>query len=187
MKDRNEVKLVNIGLLPKPEVKTIKIGNTEIEMVTIIPYEDVFDMIQWCIGYIADDRPFVSEPVRQLIMDFAILKYYTNLDISFINQEARISDIYAEYDLVKQSKIVTIVKDNIDQEQLSFFTDSINKTILSITQYKNSAVGVIDNLAQNADQDVSMMEKAVSAAQNVEEMGAVGNLIKFADAIKPQE
>lgn len=187
MKDNNTVKLVNIGILPKPEIKTIKIGDAEIEVATAIPYEDVFDMIQWCVGYIADDRPFISEPIRKLIKDFGILKYYTNLDISFINAEARIVDIYSDYDIVKQSGVIPAVINCIDKEQLEFVMDSIDKTIDSITQYKNSAVGVIDSLAQNADQDVASMQNMMDAVNDVEDMNAVGNLIKFAKQIRPQE
>lgn len=187
MKDRNDIKLVNIGILPKPEIKTIKCGEAEIEVATIIPYEDVFDMIQWCISYIADDRPFISEPIRHLIMDFALLKYYTNLDISFINEEARIVDIYSDYDIIKQSGLVNKVIDIIDKSQYKFFIDSVNKTIQSITEYKNSAVGIVDNLAQNANQDVDTMQRMMDAVQDTEEMNAVGNLIKFAQKIRPQE
>jgi len=64
MKENNTVKLSMLGLLPKPAIKTIQVGDAEVEVTTFIPYEDVFDAIQWCVGYIADDRPFVSEPVR---------------------------------------------------------------------------------------------------------------------------
>jgi len=119
--------------------------------------------------------------------DFAILKYYTNLDISFINDEARISDIYADYDLVKRFGIVQKVREIIDQEQLVFFEDGVDKIVRSVTQYKNSAAGIIDVLVQNADYDVNTMQRMMDAVKDTEELNAVGNLIKFAKTIKPEE
>lgn len=187
MKDNNTIKLTSLGLLPKPEIKIVKCGEAEVEVATFIPYEDVFDAIQWSVGYIADERPFVSEPVRQLILDFAILKYYTNLDISFINEEARVSDIYADYDLIKRVGILSQVKEIINAEQLAFFENGVDKIVHSVTQYKNSAAGIIDILAKNADEDVNTMQRMMDAVQDTEELNAVGNLIKFAKTIKPEE
>lgn len=184
MKDNNEVKLVNIGILPQPEIKTIQVGNAEIQVKTAIPYEDLFDMIQWSINYIADDRPFVSEPIRRLVSDLAFIKYYTNVDTSFVGDDTiRMVDVYADYDMIKQSGLMQQVLDIVNKEQMKFYYEGLNKTLESITTYKNSAVGIMDNLVANANQDVDTMQKMMDVVSDTEDLGAVGNLIKFAQKI----
>ena len=187
MKDNNIIKLSSLGLLPKPEIKTIKCGDAEIEVVSFIPQEDLLEMIQWSIDFIIDDRPFVSEFVKTLIADCAILKYYTNLDMSFIEDGTRMVDIYENYDIVKRFNIVEEAKKYIQKDQIDFFDICLNTTINSLMGYKNSAAGLMDNLVLNAQEDEKTFSSILKVVNNDQNITKMMDLIKTAQEIQPLE
>ncbi len=49
----------------------------------------------------------------------------------------------------------------IDEGQMQFFNETLDATLESIMAYRNSAVGIIDALSQNAKQDTENTEFAM--------------------------
>ena len=176
----DKIKISSMGAPVVPESRYLDIGAASVEVKPIIPYEEVLDMIQWCIDLIINDRPFLSAPLKRIVKDLAVLKFYTNFDLSFLDEFHDMTDIYSEYDLVKSFNVIDAITPLIDADQLKFFNETLDETLVSIVDYRNSAIGVIDTLADNAGDDISKMEGALNLLKDPEENKKLANLIEAA-------
>ena len=155
------IKLNTLGAIEEDPIEYMNIGQTVVTVHKYIPYEQMLDMIQWCIDYIINDRPFISAPLKKIIKDFAVLNFYTNFDFAFLTEYHEMADIYAEYDLVYRFDVMAKVKEFIDPGQMDFFENTLDETLESIMKYRNSAVGIVDALAENAQKDTEQMSAAL--------------------------
>lgn len=166
MKNMNKVKLNTLGVLKRDEVETVQIGDAEIEVKRRIPYEEVLEMMQWCIDFIIGERPFISAPLKRIVKGFAILKWYTNLDIGFVEDNADLGDIYENFDLADQYGVIDTVYQLIEEKQRTFFDVTLDETLESIEKYRNSAKGIVDVLSEDAKENTENMEKAMSVMED---------------------
>lgn len=179
----DKIQLSTMGIFPKPEEKVLHIGEADVTVLTYIPYEQMLDMIQWCIDYIINDRPFLSAPLKRIMKNFAILKFYTNFDFSFLETYHEMSQIYGEYDYIQRFGLLDQVLPIIDKTQLEFFDSTLDETLESIMAYRNSAVGIVDALSDNAKRDVSDMQAALDMVGDPEKAQQMAALMKFAEEI----
>lgn len=178
------IKLANLGPIEEAPIEYLQIGDAVLQVKKYIPYEEMLDMIQWCIDYIINDRPFISAPLKEIIKNLAILNFFTNIDTSFLTEYHDMKDIYEEYDLVYRHNVIDQIIPKIDEGQMKFFNETLDATLDSIMAYRNSAVGIIDALSQNAQRDTENMESAMSMINDPEQMEKLGKLLKFAGEIK---
>ena len=178
------IKLNTLGAIEEDPIEYMNIGQTVVTVHKYIPYEQMLDMIQWCIDYIINDRPFISAPLKKIIKDFAVLNFYTNFDFTFLTEYHEMADIYAEYDLVYRFDVMAKVKEFIDPVQMEFFENTLDETLESIMKYRNSAVGIIDTLAENANNDVNAMSGALELISDEERNKKIVQLLQFADQLK---
>lgn len=179
-----KIKLNTLGAIEEDPIEYMNIGQTVVAVHKYIPYERMLDMIQWCIDYIINDRPFISAPLKRIIKDFAILNFYTNFDFNFLTEYHEMADIYAEYDLVYRFDVMAKVKEFIDPGQMDFFDHTLDETLESIMKYRNSAVGIADALAENANKDVEAMQGAINLISDEEQNKKMAQLIKFAETLQ---
>lgn len=179
-----KIKLNTLGAIEEDPIEYMNIGQTVVAVHKYIPYEQILDMIQWCIDYIINDRPFISAPLKRIIKDFAILNFYTNFDFNFLTEYHEMADIYAEYDLVYRFDVMAKVKEFIDPGQMDFFEHTLDETLESIMKYRNSAVGIVDALAENANNDVDAMSGALGLISDEEKNKKIVQLLQFADQLK---
>lgn len=140
-----KIKLNTLGIKDH-EIKYVSYGNIVIEVKTSLPYEEIMDLIQWAINYTMGDRTFISEPLKRIMADLAIIKGFTNLDVDRIEMnDCSASEVYEMYDIVK-STVLDLIKENIDGEQLKFFNDCFEKTLDSLIIYSNSAAGILEKI-----------------------------------------
>ena len=110
-------------------------------------------MIAWGINHIIDDRPFISAPLKRIFKDFCIIKFYTNIDLDDLDIVGCTPEtVYEYYDIIKGSGILDYLKTNLNQEQLEFFEVTIEETLKSVVEYRNSAAGLLDR-AQMTEAD----------------------------------
>lgn len=182
----NKIRLSALGVIEEIAPQYVQIGEAVITVERFIPYEKMLDMVQWCIDYIINDRPFISAPLKRIIKDFAILNFFTNIDFNFLDEYHDMADIYEEYDFVARFGVMEKVKEHISPEYLEFFDKTLDETLESITAYRNSAVGVIDALSANAKNDTAAMEKAMEMVGDEQQMAKIGQLLQFAQEIQPK-
>lgn len=179
-----KIKVANLGPIEETPIEYVQIGDAVLQVKKYIPYEEMLDMIQWCIDYIINDRPFISAPLKKIIKDLAVLNFFTNIDVSFLTEYHDMKDIYEEYDLVYRHNVIDQIIPKIDEGQMKFFNETLDATLESIMAYRNSAVGIVDALSQNAQQDTNNMETAMNMINDPDQMEKLGKLLKFAGEIK---
>lgn len=179
-----KIKLNTLGAIDEDPIEYMNIGQTVVAVHKYIPYEQMLDMIQWCIDYIINDRPFISAPLKRIIKDFAVLNFYTNFDFNFLTEYETMAQIYGEYDLVYRYGVMDKVKEFIDPGQLCFFEDTLDETLTSIIAYRNSAKGIVDALAENAQQDIDKMQGAIDLLSDEEKNKQLSKMIKFAEEMQ---
>lgn len=180
----NRIKLNSLGVIEEVAPQYVQVGEAVVTVERFIPYEKMLDMIQWCIDYIINDRPFISAPLKKIIKDFAVLNFYTNFDFNFLTEYQTMDEIYGEYDFVYRFDVMSKVTQFIDQGQLEFFNHTLDETLDSIMAYRNSAMGIVDALASNAQQDVEKMSQALDLIKDEEQNKGVANLIKIAQELQ---
>ena len=156
----NKIKLNSLATPTTNEVKYYQINQSVIEINTLLPYEQIFSMIAWGINHIIDDRPFISAPLKRIFKDFCIIKFYTNIDLDDLDIVGCTPEtVYEYYDIIKGSGILDYLKTNLNQEQLEFFDATIEETLKSVVEYRNSAAGLLDRAQMTeADQANSIQE-----------------------------
>ena len=179
-----KIKLNTLGAIDEDPIEYMNIGQTVVAVHKYIPYEQMLDMIQWCIDYIINDRPFISAPLKRIIKDFAVLNFYTNFDFNFLTEYETMAQIYGEYDLVYRYGVMDKVKEFIDPGQLCFFEDTLDETLTSIIAYRNSAKGIVDALVENAQQDIDKMQGAIDLLSDEEKNKQLSKMIKFAEEMQ---
>lgn len=179
-----KIKLNTLGVIEEDPIEYLNIGKAVVAVRKHIPYEQMLDMIQWCIDYIINDRPFISAPLKRIIKDFAVLNFYTNFDFNFLTEYETMAQIYAEYDLVYRFDVMSKVKEIVDPGQIDFFEKTLDETLESIIAYRNSAKGIVDALAENAEQDISKMQGAIDLLSDEERNKQLSKMIKFAEELQ---
>lgn len=179
----DKIKLNTMGLYPAVEPIYVDIGAASVAVTPYIPYEEMLNMIQWCIDFVINDRPFLSAPLVRIMKDFAVLKFYTNFDFGFMEEFTEMSEIYGEYDLIQRFGVMEKVHSLIDDKQLTFFNVTLDETLQSIMSYRNSAVGIVDALAENAKANTKDMESAMAILGDDEQSQKLASLINFANVI----
>lgn len=180
----NTIKLNSLGLIEEIAPQYVQIGEAVVTVKRSIPYEQMLDMIQWCIDYIINDRPFISAPLKRIIKDFAILNFYTNFDFTFLTEYHSMSDIYGEYDFVVHFGVMEKVLQFIDQNELKFFNETLDETLESIMKYRNSAMGIVDNISEKAKVDGETIQQAMQLFEDEEKAKQLMTIIKTAEKIQ---
>lgn len=186
----DKIQTLALGPMSQPETHYEQIGEAVVTIKSLIPYEEVLDMIQWTVNLVIDDRPFVSEPLREIVSNMAIIKYYTNLDSADIldNPTFEIKALFERYDILMAHDVFNRVKEFIDAEQLRFFNETLEKTMQNIVNYRNSAQGIIDALAQSAELKDQIFNKNLSDLSDPKKIGQFEKLVEAIEKVKtPQK
>ena len=179
----DKIQLTEFRIAENETIQTV-VNGVAVTVNKTIPYEKVLDAIQWCIDFIINDRPFISAPLKRIVKDFAILKWYTNLDISFMEEFHEMKDIYENYDIADSYGVIEQVKAFIEKKQAAFFDKTLDETLEAIEKYRNSARGIVDTLADSAKDDTSAMQEALDLIGDEEQNKKIVDLLKFAEEIK---
>lgn len=182
--DANRIPIAAIGTVAQEEPIYVQIGEATIEVRRRISYEEILNMMQWSIDMIVGEKPFMSAPLNRIVKDFAILNAYTNLDLGITHSYDEMSDIYAEYDILQAFDVMSNILEKIDKRQIEFFESTLDETLLSILAYRNSAKGIVDALAADADQDNAKMGEALKILTDPAQQDQVRSLIETAKAIQ---
>lgn len=179
----NRIKLNSLGVIEEIAPQYVQIGEAVVTVKHRIPYEQMLEMIQWSIDYIINDRPFVSAPLKKIIMDFAVLRYFTNFDFDFMLNYVDMSEIYEEYDLIRHFEVLEKVKQFIDSSQIEFYEKTLEETLTSVIAYRNSAAGIIDLIAENAKADNAAIDKALNFMDDPSQQAKIKGLLDYAAKI----
>lgn len=187
IEDTNPLKKVSISnfatLRPEAVQKTINGVNFNINPV--IPYEDLLSHIQWALFLITDDHGYISYPIKIMTEELIMCAAFTDLDLRRLETAGlAASEMYEMYDILKVSGIIDMIKDIVDVDQQKFYHYTLDKTIDSILNYRNSVAGMVELLAAQSDE---LKTKLSDTMLDFNDESKVGNLIKIADLLQSKK
>lgn len=185
--DNKLVPISAIGAVAQEEPIYMTFGGATVEIRRSISYVEILDMVQFVINYAVTDQPILSGALSQMLKDFAIVKFYTNLDVSIGKDAATVEGIYDEYDVLMSYGVIDEVKEKISPRQKEFFFTTVNKTLDSVMRYQNSARGVLDSVAETAGKDSDAIQSAMDllGGENAEKIAGIINAANAISGDKP--
>lgn len=142
------------------------------EVKTYLPFKDKLDLVSRIINYSLDDNGFYNPMRVQMFMTLEIVFTYTNL--SFTDKQKE--DLFKLYDILVSTGIFADVLDAIPNSEYEKVYEGVWTTIDSIYAYKNSVMGILDNVVNdysNLELDAANLQKSIADPENLELLRAV--------------
>jgi hypothetical protein len=168
--------------LAAPTTKSINIGETVFTVRRSIPYEDLLTHVQWAIMLIIDDKGYISEPVRIVIRELVLVAAFSNIDLSRLELSSITQhEVYEIYDIVKKTGIYAATVEFVSAEQLNFFNSTLDATLQSILNYRNSIAGMVELLSVKSE---TLKEQLSTVLEDFQDDEKIGNILKVAEAMR---
>lgn len=131
-----------------------------------LPVQEKLELISRIINYSIDENNFYN-PIRiQIYTVLEIIYAYTNLNFT----EKQKEDPFKLYDLLISSGIFKTVIDSINEDDWIEIKETVMQTIENIYKYKNSAMGILENLStdySNLNFDLEQIQEKLSNPENL--------------------
>ena len=137
-----------MGLKINSDVKTIVIGEQEIEVKQYLPVNDKLILIGKVINAAADENNF-SNPIKlDIFTCLEIVFAYTN--ISFTDKQKE--DLVKLYDILESNHIFDQVIEVIPKSEYKQIIEGVQDCSDAIYTYKNSLMGILEMVGQDYSQ-----------------------------------
>lgn len=161
-----KISMTKLGLNKNNKVKIVDFNNQKIEVKQYLPVEEKLDMISDIINSSVDENSFYNPGRLHIYQVVNIIMAYTN--ISFTDKQKE--DIYKLYDLLAGSGLATTIINAIPADEYEFILQGTDETIKSIYSYRNSVMGILDNISadySNLELDASKISAELSDKDNL--------------------
>lgn len=155
-----------MALKMNTEVKTVKIGEQEIEVKQYLPINDKLNLIANVLNNSADENNFANPIKLDVFTNLEILFTYTNL--SFTDKQKE--DLVKLYDILESNDIFNQIIAVIPSEEYNSIIDGVQKCSDAIYTYRNSVLGLLDIITQDyadLDLDASKLQKEMADPNNL--------------------
>ena len=140
--------------------------NIQYEVKNYLPIKDKMDLVSRIINQSVDDNGFYNPMRVKLYTTLEVVFTYTNLTFTAKQKE----DPFKLYDLLVSSGIYKEITSHICQSDQEEIQASIFDTITNIYQYRNSVMGILDNIANdysNLNLDADEIHKKLADPENM--------------------
>lgn len=155
-----------MGLKAKNDIKTITIGEQEIEVKQYLPVQKKLELISKVANFSSDANNFAN-PVRvEVFFDLEIVFAYTNIAFT----EKQKEDLVKIYDLLKENGIFDIIIEAIPEEEYDSLWADTWSCISEIYKYQNSILGLLDIIRtdyEGVGADIEKLWSELSDKENV--------------------
>ena len=145
------------------------------EVKQYLPLKDKIAMIERIINSSVDGNGFYS-PIRvNMYMALEVIYAYTNLSFT----EKQKEDPFKLYDLLISSGIFADVINCIHEQEWPGIQETVWSTIKNIYDYRNSAIGILDNIKSdysNLNFDLDQLDSNISNPENLTLLKEIINL-----------
>ena len=136
------------------------------EVKTYLPVKDKMDLVSRIINQSTDDNGFYNPMRVKLYTTLEMVYAYTNLTFTPKQKE----DPFKLYDLLVSSGLYHDITSHICVEDLEELEGSIWETIKSIYNYRNSAMGILENISadySNLNLDATEIQSKLADPNNM--------------------
>lgn len=151
---------------------TIEFNDQEIEIQQYLPVEKKIELISNIVNASLDNNPYFNPCRTDIYMITEMIFAYTNISVT----EKQKEDICKLYDSFVASGLAALVINNIPSVDYNFIYGSVNTTIQNIYKYKNSAMGLLENIStdySNLNLDASEIQSKIADPENLELLKSV--------------
>lgn len=130
------------GLKIDQSVKKVVFNEQEFEVKQYLPLEEKLALISDIINNSIDDNNFANPARVELFTVIEIVKNYTNITFT----EKQLENPLKLYDLIVSSGLGKVIRENMCPDEFDFITVKVDATIAEIYEYKNSVLGILENI-----------------------------------------
>lgn len=155
-----------LNLKKNEDIKTINIGNVEIEVKQYLPVDSKLDLIATIISEAEDENKFINPGKVTVIATLNVIFAYTNLSFT----EKQKEDLGKLYDLLRANGVISEIIKAIPPEEYQFIDNNLWNTISEVYKYKNSVLGILDAVSQdysNLNFDASEIQEKLADKDNL--------------------
>ena len=156
-----------LGLVKNTKQIEYMWNGQKIEITQYLPLEKKLEIISYIINESVDLKGYYAPYRLDLFMTIAVIQNYTNISFT----EKQLEDIGKLYDLLVSSGFYTEIKTRIPHTEFKYIEENISKTIHSIYEYKNSALGILDainNDYNNITFDAEKIQEVLESGKGLE-------------------
>ena len=140
-----KVPFTKLSLSKNTSIKEIEWNNQKIEIKQYLPIGEKLDLISRVVNYSTDEHVFYNPCKIEIFELIEVILTYTNINVTDKQSE----DILKLYDLFISSGFADKIKENIPEEELGYIDNSIWATIKEIYRYRDSAMGIMEQIVQD--------------------------------------
>ena len=167
-----KVAFSKFGLKINTNVKKVKYQqNEEIIELEVKEYLTIADknlLISNVINESVDDNGFYNPLKVKIHTALQLIYFYTNINFT----DKMKGEFFKLYDILISSGLYDFIINEIDPNEIAYIENAISIMINNIYTYKNSAMGIIENISSNYS-DLSL------EASNIQEKLTKGDKIEF--------
>lgn len=150
------MKYSDLGLRKKDNVKTIKIGEAEIQVLQYLPIEDKIDLIDIALQN-AKENGIYDEMKLDMYFNLYLVFMYTNLEFS---DEER-ADLAKLYDELESNGIFLDIIEAMDQDEYNNLIDYLEIMKENNQIYMTSAAALLQSFIQDLPQNAATAAEIV--------------------------
>jgi hypothetical protein len=161
-----------LGIKTSQEIKTITFNDQLIEVKQYLPIENKLKIVENVLNYSAEDKRFYNVGKIEVFLTLEVFYNYTNITFTDKQKENQPK----LYDNLNTSGLMNAVIAAIPEQEFLFLYNLVKKTIKSVYNYSNSAVGILDTISQdysNLDFDATEIQQKLADPENMEFLKSV--------------
>ena len=140
-----KVAFTKLGLKKDDSIKELEWNGQKIEVKQFLPTGDKLDLISRVINLSTDDNAFYNPCKVEIFEIIEIIMAYTNINIT----DKQLEDVLKLYDLFISSGFKDAVYEVIPKEEIDYINKSVFATITEIYRYRDSALGIMQSVAED--------------------------------------
>lgn len=155
------------------KIKEIKINDKKVEVKQYLPVNEKLNLITNVLQAIAGNEYNFVNPVQlDVYTALEIVYHYTNIDIA---EDAK-SNPGELYDTFENNDIINAIVASIPETEYNFIVDGVQDTVTAYYAYKNSALGIMENITQdysNLDLDATKIQEKMADPNSIPLLKAI--------------
>lgn len=153
-----------LGLKNNNQVVNINYNEQIIEVKQYISVNDKLKLISDIINNTVDEHSFCNPVKVKVYLLIGIVENYTN--ISFTEKQKE--DIVKLYDLIQSNGLFDKILTAIPEEEFNDLLNSTWDSVDAIYTYRNSVMGILDNVSADYDNVNVDVNKAIEQINNLD-------------------
>lgn len=134
-----------LSLKRNDSIKEIEWNGQKIEVKQFLPTGDKLDLISRVVNLSTDDNAFYNPCKVEIFEIIETIIAYTNINVT----DKQFEDVLKLYDLFVSSGFKDAIYKAIPKEEIDYINKSIFATITEIYRYRDSALGIMQSVAED--------------------------------------